>query len=409
MSEPDGFGRGVLLLTTDRQIDRRILLGADSLRRLGWHATIVAMPLDTPYEEDPQIQRIGPAGTAVTRESLVVHCYRLLRRLLGTNRGPIRSLKSLTWRFLVNPERFYERLFWPSIADRKCDVIVANDLPMLPVAAKLAEQSGARLVYDSHELYSEQEFSEREKERWSRIEAKYIHRCSAVITVNESIASELTRRYDVAPVHVILNAERSSNPPTRSAYFHDRYGLPETTGVLLFQGGMTSGRNIETLVRSMSMVNSDIALVLMGDGELSSSLESLVKRLQLQDRVYLHPAVPQSDLLARTAAASAGVIPYLATCLNNYYCTPNKLFEFIAAGVPILASELPELSKFVNGWEIGLVGDTSTPEHTAHLIDQFFADDKRLETFRHNVESARLEINWETEEKKLINIFDSLP
>ncbi|MEZ5595320.1 MAG: glycosyltransferase [Pseudomonadales bacterium] len=270
----------VLHLTADRQIDRRILQSARSLERAGWTASIVAMPRDTPGNDEANVIRIGAAVPA--RENLVVNVYRAARRHLGVNRGPVRWMKRLAWRHVVDPRSFYERLFWPTVAGMTADVVVANDLPMLPVATRLAESCGARLVYDSHELYCEQEFSRQERERWQAIEARFVPGCDAIITVNDSIARELEERYRLDHVHVILNAaERvpSSAPVTN---LHARLGLDAGRRILLCRGGLSTGRNIDVLVRAMALVaGSDISLVLLGDGELAPILDDLIARARL--------------------------------------------------------------------------------------------------------------------------------
>src|SRR5690606_2613093 len=133
-------------------------------------------------------------------------------------------------------------------------------------------------VYDSHELYSEQEFSGWERARWTEIEAKYIPHCDVVITVNQSIARELGRRYGVSRVRVIANAERVwSAPPAR--IFHGLYQLPEEKKVLLLQGGLSAGRNLEVLLEAMRYVrNPDVVLVFLGDGALLEKLKARAAR-----------------------------------------------------------------------------------------------------------------------------------
>lgn len=396
------------MLTPDRQIDRRILLQADSLEAAGWRVTIIGMPLDSDAVDDPRVVRLGKTG-ATSRENRVVDVYRLIRRHLPMNGGLMRLMKRLAWRYVVDQESFYTRLFLDAASSYSADVFVAHDLPMLPVASRLAGQSGARLVYDSHELYCEQEFSVRERRRWAEIESKYIHECQAVITVNPSIAAELEKRYGLSDVHVICNAERTSTAPPRSRYFHGVFALEPGKKVLLLQGGLSAGRNLEYLVEAMAQVdNQDVVLVLLGDGALLDTLSARTRSAGLSARVRFHPAVAQHELLALTAAADAGVIPYQATCLNNYFCTPNKLFEFIAAGTPVLSSDLPEITRIVRGNDIGLVGDMDSPAHIAALIDEFFGPTGRQTEWKENVASARTRICWEEEEKKLVSLYEAL-
>lgn len=399
----------VVMLTPDRQIDRRILLSADSLEAAGWDVTIIAMPLDAQIADDRRVVRIGSDASLASRENRVLEAYRWVRGHLPMNGRLMRWMKRLAWRYLVDQESFYSKLFYSTGSLYSPRVFVANDLPMLPVAKLLAENCGARLVYDSHELYSEQEFSDREKRRWAEIEAKYIGACDVVITVNQSIASELKHRYGIADVKVIYNAERTSQTPASSRCFHEIFGLSDDTKILLLQGGLSAGRNLEVLVDAIRYVqNPSVVLVVLGDGLLLHSLRKLVQQRGLVERVFFHAAVPQSALAKLTAAADAGVIPYQATCLNNYYCTPNKLFEFIAAGLPILATDLPELRKLINDRNIGLVCDTASSENLAASIDNFFSDQQRFATWKNQVSIVRNLICWEQEEHKLVRIYEAL-
>jgi glycosyltransferase involved in cell wall biosynthesis len=399
----------VVMLTPDRQIDRRILLCADSLEAAGWEVTIIAMPLDEQTADDRRVVRIGSKTGTLNRENSVLDAYRWVRGHLPMNGRLMRWMKRLAWRYLVDQESFYSKLFYSTASQYAPRVFVANDLPMLPVASQLAQRCGAKLVYDSHELYSEQEFSDREKKRWTEIETKYIGACDVVITVNQSIADELEHRYGLSDVQVIYNAERSRNTPAVSRRFHEAFGLPVDKRIVLLQGGLSAGRNLEVLVDAMRYVKDpSVVLVVLGDGLLLRSLQKMAHQEGLAERVFFHAAVPQNELLALTAAADAGMIPYQATCLNNHYCTPNKLFEFIAAGLPILATDLPEIRRLVEGQQIGLVGDTGSPRKLAALIDDFFSDEQRLAAWKAQVAIVRQVICWEQEDKKLVEIYEAL-
>jgi glycosyltransferase involved in cell wall biosynthesis len=398
----------VVILTPDRQIDRRILLQAESLEKAGWQVKIIAMPLDKQETEDSTIIRIGGHSKANNRENFIVDLYRYLRKNLPMNGRLMRAMKRFTWRYLVDQETFYFKLFYNTASKYSPAVFMACDLPMLPIANRLAKESGARLVYDSHELYSEQEFSKHEKKRWSEVESKYISHCDSVITVNPSIAIELQSRYAIKNVNVIYNAEKIVSDIPKLKIFHEIFNLSCEKKILILQGGISSGRNLEILIQAMLLIkNSSIVLVVLGDGLQTKNLKKLVKKYNLEKRVFFHKAVPQKDLLRFTASADAGVIPYQATCLNNFYCTPNKLFEFISVGLPIISTDLPELRKIIKEEKIGLVGDTSTAEEFAKLIDDFFSNENRFDDWKENIEIVRKKYCWEKEEKKLIRIFES--
>lgn len=401
----------VLMLTTDRQIDRRTLQQADSLEKAGWVVTILAMPDDTASsKDDPRVVRVRlKKQTLGFKHFSLLSLYRTIRRHVPMNGHVMQFLKRILWFYVANPEAFYSDLFADELQHLTSHVVMAIDLPTLPVAALHARRCGAKLVYDSHELYSEQEFSTREKRLWKAIEEKFIHHCDVVITVNQSIASELEHRYSINPVHVIYNAINSTAKVQTNKLFHKAFGLPLERKILLFQGGLSKGRHLETLVHAMKYINNQcIDLVILGDGQVRKALERLALSLGIKHRVYFHPAVPQDELLEYTQSADVGVIPYQATCLNNLYCTPNKLFEFIAAGIPILGGDLPEINHIVLKHQLGFTGNISGPNEFAHLIDEVFRNEVQLEVWRKNSLIAQQEFSWRNEEQKLLQIFRNL-
>lgn len=401
----------IVMFTIDRQIDRRILREAESLIGDGWRVTVVAMPQAGP--DDPSyVHRLGNKGELVdeVREAKLLRFYQKLRgRGIFDNRWN-KLARMIAWRFFWDPISFYQRMYEKEEKTLTGDVFVAHDLPMLPVASRAAQRQGGVLVYDSHELFAEQGFYAWEAQMWTNIESGYIGKCDAVITVNESIAQELEKRYGLSHVYVVRNAEKKAGAFRRKTeYFHHTFSLPLSARILLYQGGVISNRNLQTLVKGMEYLRDrDIHLVLLGDGESKPELERLAKVRGLADIVHFHHAVPQDELLGYTAAADAGIIPYQATCLNNMYCTPNKLFEYIIANVPIIATELPEITRILEGYGIGLVGDTSTPRNIANLIEQLFDNEKAYEDYRDAVGLASDRINWEHEQSVLLDVYRGL-
>jgi len=401
----------VLMITTDRQIDRRTLQQADSLEKAGWVVSILAMPNDpTSLKDDPRVVRVKlKKQTTGLKYFSLLSLYKKIRRLIPMNGLVMQFLKRLTWSYVVNPEGLYGEIFSEELKRLTSLVVMAIDLPTLPIAALHARRCGAKLVYDSHELYSEQEFSSHEKRMWQTIEEKFIHQCDAVITVNQSIASELQSRYNINSVHVIYNAIDSPARIQKNKLFHQAFELPLDCKILLFQGGLSKGRHLETLVQAMKYINNRyIVLVILGNGQVRKALERLVLSLGIKNRVYFHPSVPQHQLLDYTQSADVGVIPYQATCLNNLYCTPNKLFEFIAAGIPILGSNLPEINNIILKNQIGLTGNMSSPDELARLVDGVFCNEEELETWKKNSLMAQQHVSWKNEEQKLLQIFRNL-
>ena len=402
------------MFTRDQQIDRRILYEADALEADGWSVSIFAVPRgDSTGPEDRRVIRIGGGEASAGWSSgtgPLLKAYRWLGRILPVNNRWIMALRAIALSlYRGGADAFVVKLFERAIAESVADVYVAHDLPMLPVAVAAVDRHGGRLVYDSHELFAEQELTSVERRLWRRLEARLIRRCDLVITINPSIARELEGRYGIGPVAVVHNAERVEQELPRGRRLHERLGLPEAARVLLYQGGLSEGRNLDTVVRMIPLLRSPaLHVVFLGDGLLAGSLARLAANLGVSERIHLLPAVPQAKLLGFTTSADAGLIPYRANCLNTYYCTPNKLFEFIAAGVPIIATDLPELRRLVVDNGIGLVGDTDTPEALARLVDAMFEEPGGPGRFADALRAAGKRINWQVEGVKLIEMYRRL-
>jgi len=334
--------------------------------------------------------------------------YNFARKLLSSDQKWIQSVRAFVRVYLFDSVGFYSQLYLSELSGRDFDIIVAHDLPMLPIAVIAAKQNNAKLVYDSHELFVEQNLPRYEMKGWGRIEAKNIKECDAVITINQSIAEELSKRYQLKGILVVQNAEKLQmevpDPPLK--LFHEVFHLDEEAKIVLLQGGLLSDRNLEVLVKAISLIqNSSIHLVFLGNGNGVPILKALVSTLDVGEFVHFMPAVQQAELQAYTMSADIGVIPYLPDCLNNYYCTPNKLFEFIAAGLPIVASDLPEIKKIVSGNNIGLVVDSSSEQLIAEAIEQLLVSDKAYRTYKNNALKLRKTLNWEHEGEKVVNLY----
>lgn len=402
--------RRILMLTQDLRIDRRILLEADALRTDGWTVTVVAMPHEEAVSDDPPgVVRARVPATSAGRERAVLGLYRMIRRHLPMDGGAMRFLKTFAWRTVADPSTFFSRLLGETAGEHPAEIVVAHDLPMLPLAGELACRFGARLVYDSHELFLGRPMSGSERRRWRLLEAHWVGQCDAIITVNGSIARELERSYGRPGIEVITNAERPLEAAPDPEALRRRAGLSSDARIVLYQGGLLAGRNLEVLVDSMAAVsNPRIHLVLLGDGALGRGLAARIRRKGLGSRVRMLPAVPQTELLALTGAADVGVVPYVANCLNSLYCTPNKLYEFIAAGVPVLASDLPEIRALVEEYGLGWIAPLDTVAGMSAAIEACLADPEGHARRREATRLARERISWDREAHRLREIYRAL-
>lgn len=306
---------------------------------------------------------------------------------------------------------FWGRAYRSALSACSFDVVHAHDLNTLPVAALLARTTGAELVYDAHELFPETStLSPLERRVWRLLEPPLIRRADRVLTVCDSIADELARRYRIAKPRVLLNCppeQRLARPeesPLRAAAGLD--GRAEQR-LILYQGGFAPNRGLIQLVRAMRAING-ATLVLMGWGSLEAELARLVASEGLGTRVRMLPPVESRDLLRWTAGADIGVIPYQPVGLNNLYSTPNKLFEYLAAGVPIAATRLPEISRIVDGHRIGATFEVVEPSAIAAAINGILADEPARAQMRERALAIRSQYTWERQESELRTLYENL-
>ncbi|MFH1679444.1 MAG: glycosyltransferase [Candidatus Eisenbacteria bacterium] len=288
----------------------------------------------------------------------------------------------------------------------RADVYHCHDLDTL-VPASIASWFGHRpLVYDSHELFTETHFlvgRERERRIWAFLEKTFIRFATRVLTVSDPIADDLAERYRIDRPLVVRNCPAYQPPPAPRPFFDDPEGEP----VLLCQGYLQKGRGLETLVGAMRHVPRG-RLVLLGDGEMKEELERLVGLLHLEGKVFLRPAVPIEELPPRTASAALGFVLYSTASLNFRYALPNKFFEYLMAGVPVLSSRIPEVARLVEQHGVGRIVDPVNPENVAGEINRLLGDPASLGTMRENCVRAARSLHWGIEEKKLLSLYEEL-
>ncbi|MFN7452261.1 MAG: glycosyltransferase [Alphaproteobacteria bacterium] len=391
----------ITFFTYDRQIDRRALLQCKTLLEHGYNITLYALADKNITNDPPFVQRIGAAKNTTARlpfalrlrQWLEIHCAPLFRYLLP-------PLRFIYWRLPgKSPARLYLSLYRETLDNlHPADLYIAHDLPMLPVAIEAKRRYGGKVLYDSHELFPDQQWTQMETRMWRTLEAEMIPATDGVITINPSIAEIMKTRYHLREVGVVYNAEwLSAGDPARGRRFHEILSLPSAARILLYQGGLSFERNLESLIGAMPYVTDvTIHLVFLGTGPAIKKLQALTASLRLQARVHFIPAVPQSELLAYTQSADLGVIPYYDNCLNYRYCTPNKLFEFIAAGLPIIATDLPEITRILAEHRIGFTDNTRDLSTLASLILRGL-EPSANQALRQNLLRVRQHINWQNE------------
>jgi glycosyltransferase involved in cell wall biosynthesis len=386
--------RVCMFVTNSVSIDTRVIKEAASLSAAGHEVTVLGL------SDEGQ-----PA-----RETLEGFTVRRLRpdTLRTARRGPLRRLLAplaMAWAL----GDYWRRALLAATAE-PFDVYHAHDLVTLPVAWAARARRGGALVYDAHELFTElSRLDPLSRAVFRVMERVLIGRADRVLTVNDSIARELARRYGVAIPLVLRNCPRTGGlrPGASPSRLRERARVPEGVPIVLYQGLYMPHRGLENLVRASASFKR-ARLVFMGWGPLLEPLKALTAGEGLGERVTFIDAVPMGELLAMTAAADLGVIPYRNVGLNNYYTSPNKLFEYVAAGVPVVASAFPELVKVVEGLQVGRTFDPDDPASIAAAVNAILEDPAEHARVRGNAARAAPGFTWEAEVRTLLDAYASL-
>jgi glycosyltransferase involved in cell wall biosynthesis len=284
--------------------------------------------------------------------------------------------------------------------EHEADLYIASDLYSLPLAARLASQHGAQLIYDSRELYSDVAALQGRsltQQFWNIAEKRYAGRAAAILTVNNSIAAILQARYPRVPVRVIRNLPERIPVMKDRAILRDALDLDPGRFVLLSQGGLQRGRGAEQYVRIMRRID-DAVLVFLGDGPLRADLESAVQLGGIGDRVRFAGTVPWDVLPEFTAGADIGLCMIENLGRSYHLSLPNKLFEYIVAGVPVVASDFPELSRVVHDYAVGVTADPQSDDDVFSAIRSLIDDSSEREACRAACIAAAEELHWGKEE-----------
>ena len=269
-------------------------------------------------------------------------------------------------------------------------------------------------VYDSRDIYMHARELARvgglRRRLFEGAERRWAHACDAVLTVNDEYATILERQLGVPRPTVVMNCPEHwspRDPPPN--LIRERLGLPAGTAIVLYQGGLLSERGIEQSMDAILEVP-DAALVLLGYGRLRESLAGIVAREPYAGRVLLLDAVPPSELLSWTASADVMVMAIQPSSLNHQHTTPNKLFEAMAAGVPVVASDLPGMATIVSSIGCGVLCDPTSPAAIAAAIRRILElpADERAAMRSRALAAAHDRYNWESQVGNLLALYDRL-
>jgi glycosyltransferase involved in cell wall biosynthesis len=332
------------------------------------------------------------------------------RELPGSMALPHWPFKAIRMKlFFIKGPAFYFffnlRLFF-KLWSAKADLLFANDLDTLWPNYLVSKWKKIPLVYDSHELFCdvpELLHSPFKRKIWQRLERRIVPKLKTCITVNHSIARIFEEKYKTK-FNVIRNipAPVEVKPLTKK-----ELNLPEDKKIIMLQGaGINIDRGAEELVDAMQYVENTLLLII-GGGDVWPLLEERARRNNLEGKVRLIKKIPKAELINYTLHADLGISIDKNTNPNYYNSLPNKIFDYLQAGVPILATRLPEIERIISYYQVGIFIDSHDPKHIAETINRLFSS-ALLNEFKNNTSIAAKELNWSSEKQKYLEILNQV-
>ena len=383
-----------MLVLGDALTDLRVLREATALAEAGFAVSIV----------DIQSEK------TVTAEEYVSDVC--LKHILMSNK----FISTRRWSFLIAAQLFIRSIF--RLIETKADIYHAHDASALPACFIASLLCRKQLVFDAHELpLSERPLSEMSRSQcWLHKVLTVLLRCivpycAGLITVSPPIADEIRTRYHIRQVSLVRNTPKYQIV-ARSDRLHQYLGLDPKTRIALYQGVLHSERGLKQLISAAAFLEQDNVIIMMGNGpiEMISELTSLIAHKGVADHVKIIPAVPYEELLSWTISANIGLIIYPPNySLNVQMCLPNKFFEYLMAGLPVLASQLDAVGEAIRTYDVGQVVSSLEPAVVGAAINAMLADHNALARMQHNaLEAAKQEFNWEKEKERLLHLYHKL-
>ncbi len=292
------------------------------------------------------------------------------------------------------------------------DIYHAHDITALPACYLAAVLRRKKLVFDAHELpVTDPSITQRPLLRRfaTLLLRRMVPRCDGVMTVSPPIGPEIQRRFGGPAVTLVRNLP-SYQAVARTDRLRHYLNLPPETRIALYQGGFQLNRALDSLVYAAPFLAPNTIIALLGWGPIQAQLEALIKETGVEDRVKIVPRVPYEELLEWTASADIGLTLFSANWSASIaMCLPNKLFEYLMAGLPVLTTPLEAIVEIVERYDVGRVVPSLEPSVIGQAINEVLEDQAALERMRANaLRASAQDLHWAVESQRLIEFYQHL-
>jgi glycosyltransferase involved in cell wall biosynthesis len=282
-------------------------------------------------------------------------------------------------------------------------LIHCNDLEPLPIAVRLKRLTGAKLVYDAHELETERAGQHGIRQRLARAtERHYLPWVDAIISVSPSICSWYEHAYPGTRVALVRNVPERPVRPIQAVDLRHRFAVPAQSLLFIYLGGVGKGRGVDNMLAAFADITVPHHLLVLGDGPMSDVVANAAIACP---RIHALPAVPPDQVLAYASGADVGLSLIEDVSLSYRYCLPNKLFECVIAGLPVLVSDLPDQAQFVRDHGAGWI----TPNDVSAIVERLRTLDRReLARVSAGLDERCQALGWQHEASRLLDLYQSL-
>jgi peptidoglycan/xylan/chitin deacetylase (PgdA/CDA1 family)/glycosyltransferase involved in cell wall biosynthesis len=373
--------------------------GAVSLTELGYDVEVICISKGPEFP----LRETDAQGFSIKRFHF--RSRRFFHERFGL--APSKFIVALS-QYLVTYTEFVAKACFSALKSR-ANLYEAHDLPALLPAVIAAKLRGKPVVYHAHEMYAEMHEKVRFSKFWKFLERMLVPLAVAAVTPEENRSVILYRecRAKALPL-TVQNCPPYTMPieSTRLRDFLSARGI-QHKAIVLYQGLFDASRCIEELVAATKHFDEGVVLVLIGSGVKGWKEPDVPP--EAAGRVIFLPRVSYTDLPPYTASADIGVLFYRNNCRNNFYCAPNKLYEYMMMGLPVITCDYPGLRKVVEAEDIGVCVNPENPLAIAKAINELVATPARWEEMKQNgLRLAREKYNWNSEFEKLSNKYSDI-
>jgi len=286
----------------------------------------------------------------------------------------------------------------------RADLFFAEDFYTLPIVTIVGKFKRAKIFYNSRELYA---FLGGLRNRpflqsiVKSIEKLFIKRVELVLTTGEMDSRFLENFYGINNTLVIRNIPLLQQPE-KVIDFRAKYSLNKDTFILIYQGVLLEGRGIPLIIKALEKLPGTV-LIILGDGEQKNNFSNQAVKANISDRVFFAGTVSQKELINFTAGGDLGLSLIENISVSYYHALPNKMFEYIMAGVPVLASDLPQMKMIIEKYQVGEAINISNPESIVDAVLKLKSDTELLKKYKTNCLTASRELNWQEEYNRVRN------